>query len=378
MYDFMEYCLRRYYRASGWNEDNQYSNLCSWSRSLLDFEVPHGISLVMSKLPTSVFKPSYTIDALPSLNGSIAYLYTSRPLDVDTSATVDFKDTLNYIRTSKPLTSYQPSQAQDYLVYGRMILPGGNLEAVYSRRLSETTQYVITAFNDPRKLGSSLIGMQFQRDIGRHCTEFSYTTDDGLLGLRGLYNFGHDRFASGQWSAGAELYYGILDKSGGFSTGLRYQTLPTSSAPPISVTYTLNPIVGHMSTAYVAQVSDELVLCSRFEFSIYSYESDLALGFEWRSTHDTIAKMKLEEGVKSVEQYMAETNKTLISDVIEESEEVAKLEGLVKARVGFSQGIALMWEGRFKNLLFSLGLTADLSHRSNPIRSVGLELQYFA
>jgi hypothetical protein len=112
MYDFMEYCLRRYYRASGWNEDNQYSNLCSWSRSLLDFEVPHGISLVMSKLPTSVFKPSYTIDALPSLNGSIAYLYTSRPLDVDTSATVDFKDTLNYIRTSKPLTGYQPSQAQ--------------------------------------------------------------------------------------------------------------------------------------------------------------------------------------------------------------------------------------------------------------------------
>jgi distribution and morphology protein 10 len=133
-----------------------------------------------------------------------------------------------------------------------------------------------------------------------------------------------------------------------------------------------------MSTAYVAQVSDELVLCTRFEFSIYSYESDLALGFEWRSTHDTIAKMKLEEGVKSVEQHMAETNKTLISDVIEESEGVAKLEGLVKARVGLSQGIALMWEGRFKNLLFSLGLTADLSHRSNPIRSVGLELQYFA
>lgn len=57
--------------------------------------------------------------------------------------------------------------------------------------------------------------MQLQRDVGRHCTEFSYTTDDGLVGLRGLYNFGHDRFGNGQWSAGAELYYGILDKSGG-------------------------------------------------------------------------------------------------------------------------------------------------------------------
>jgi mitochondrial distribution and morphology protein 10 len=147
-------------------------------------------------------------------------------------------------------------------------------------------------------------------------------------------------------------------------------------APPISITYTLNPIVGHMSTSYVAQVSDELVLCSRFEFSIYSYESDLALGFEWRSRHNMVTQMKLEEDTKSVEQHMAE--KTFVSDVVEASERVAKLEGLVKARLGFSQGLALMWEGRFKNLLFSLGLTADLSNRSNPIRSVGLELQYFA
>lgn len=134
-----------------------------------------------------------------------------------------------------------------------------------------------------------------------------------------------------------------------------------------------------MSTAYVAQVSDELVMCTRFEFSIYSYESDLALGFEWRSTHDSVAEMKLEEEAKSVEQHMAtETSKTFMTDVVEESESVAKLEGLVKARFGLSQGVALMWEGRFKNLLFSLGLTADLTNRTNPIRSVGLELQYFA
>ncbi|KAH8552754.1 mitochondrial distribution and morphology protein 10 [Umbelopsis sp. PMI_123] len=378
MYDFMEYCLRRYYRASGWNEENQYSNLCSWSRCLLDFTVPHGISLVMSKLPSPVFKPSYTIDALPSLNGSIGYLYTSKPLDIDTSATVDFKEILNSIRSSHPLTKYRPENTQDYLVYGRMFLPGGNLEAAYSRRISETTQYIITAFSDPRKQGASLIGMQLQRDVGRHCTEFSYTTDDGLLGLRGLYNFGHDRFDNGQWSAGAELYYGILDKSGGFSTGLRYQTLPTSVSPPISLTYTLNPIVGHMSTAYVAQVSDELVLCSRFEFSIYSYESDLAVGFEWRSAHNTMENMKLTDDVKSVEQHAAETGHTLVSDVIEESEGVAKLDGLVKARFGLAQGFALMWEGRFQNLLFSLGLTGDLSNRTNPIRSVGLELQFFA
>lgn len=91
---------------------------------MLDFTVPHGISLVMSKLPSPVFKPSYTIDALPSLNGSIGYLYTSRPLDVDTSATVDFKETLNSVRSSKPLTSYRPENTQGTdIVRGAVMYP---------------------------------------------------------------------------------------------------------------------------------------------------------------------------------------------------------------------------------------------------------------
>jgi distribution and morphology protein 10 len=98
MYDFMEYCLKRFYRSSGWNEENQYSNLCSWSRALLDFYTPRGLSLVISKLPTPHFKPSYTLTALPTLNGSLGYLYTSRELDIGTSATVDFQDLVDRFR----------------------------------------------------------------------------------------------------------------------------------------------------------------------------------------------------------------------------------------------------------------------------------------
>lgn len=98
MYDFMEYCLKRFYRSSGWNEENQYSNLCSWSRALLDFHTPRGLSLVISKLPTPQFKPSYTLNALPTLNGSLGYLYTSRPLEIGTSATVDFQEMIDRFR----------------------------------------------------------------------------------------------------------------------------------------------------------------------------------------------------------------------------------------------------------------------------------------
>ncbi|KAI8078754.1 mitochondrial distribution and morphology protein 10 [Halteromyces radiatus] len=367
MYDFMEYCLRRYYRSSGWNEENQYSNLCSWSRTLLDFYTPRGLSLHLAKLPTPQFKPSYTMNALPSLNGSIGYLFTSEPLDVGTSGTVDFQDMVDQFCLQRTnISSLDSIRDKSYLVYGRMFFPGAALESMYVRRLSPRLQYLITAVNHPRDTGLPQMAFQLQYDVGKWCSECSYTTDDGLLGLRALYNFGKpSEEGHGQWSLGTEVYYGTLDKSGGLSTGLRYRTHPSSTSP-INVTYTLNPIVGHMTTAYVAQVAENLVMCSRFEFSIYSYESDLALGFEYRTKNNNHDKEDKEKNL-----IVDETTTTVATST-------KKLEGLIKVRLGFSSGLALMWEGRYKNTLFSLGLTADLSNQSNPIRTMGMEVQFFS
>ncbi|KAI8367246.1 hypothetical protein BD560DRAFT_447643 [Blakeslea trispora] len=366
MNDFMEYCLKWYYRSSGWSEENQYANLCSWSRAILDFQTPRGLSLIVSRLPTKQFKPSYTLNALPTLNGSLGYLYTSRPLDVKTSATVDFQDLIDRFRiivhTAKKSSDKVDYRANpDYLLYGRMFFPGARLEAMYVRRLSEHLQCSVTAVNSPRISVSPQVAMQLQYDVGKWSSDCSYTSDDGLLGMRALYNFGQPA-SSGQLSVGTEIYYGVRDKSGGLSTGIRYQTSPTSNTAPTSFTYTLSPIVGRMSTTYVSQISEQLVMCSRFDFSIYSYESDLDLGFEYRtkSKKPTIVERKEEEGVV-----------TLTADRTE------KLEGLIKARWGFTKGLALMWEGRFKNALFSFGLTADL-RTTYPIRTIGLEVQYFS
>lgn len=71
----------------------------------------------------------------------------------------------------------------------------------------------------------------FQQDVGKWCSEYLYSTDGALIGIRGLYNFGRDprvaeppttategcaeEKAAGRFSAGAELYYGILNKSAG-------------------------------------------------------------------------------------------------------------------------------------------------------------------
>lgn len=88
------------------------------------------------------------------------------------------------------------------------------------------------------------------------------------------------------------------------STGFRFTTLPDAtppsfqlpassssplsqvskgppSQPPTTITALFNPMLGHMSGAYSARVSRDLSLCSRFDFNVYSYESEWTMGAEW-------------------------------------------------------------------------------------------------
>jgi distribution and morphology protein 10 len=120
------------------------------------------------------------MNALPSLNGSIGYLFTSDPLDIGTSGTVDFQDMVDQFRiqqqqqsfkslttcsarqqpttststaTTTTTTTTPPSEKKNYLVYGRMFFPGAALESMYVRRLSPHLQYLVTAVNHPRDSG---------------------------------------------------------------------------------------------------------------------------------------------------------------------------------------------------------------------------------
>lgn len=84
------------------------------------------------------------------------------------------------------------------------------------------------------------------------------------------------------------------------STGIRFTTLsdlstPSSqtqsssspaprgppSQPPTTITALFNPMMGHVSAAYAAKVSRDLSLCSRFDFNVYSYDSEWTMGAEW-------------------------------------------------------------------------------------------------
>lgn len=54
--------------------------------------MPRGLNFSISKSPSSLFKTSYSMTALPSLHGSVGYIFTSCPLDINSSANVRIKD----------------------------------------------------------------------------------------------------------------------------------------------------------------------------------------------------------------------------------------------------------------------------------------------
>ena len=145
-------------------------------------------------------------------------------------------------------------------MYGRLYIPTGRLDALYSMRLTPTVQAILAAISDPlssattsssQRLRNSHAGpglsnlmLSLQHDTGRWCSEYTWSADDAMLGVRVLRNFGklgaesedatEDRPTwrtegrkrideeeamegglKGRLSAGAEFYFSAKEKSAG-------------------------------------------------------------------------------------------------------------------------------------------------------------------
>ncbi|KAF2438541.1 hypothetical protein P171DRAFT_458661 [Karstenula rhodostoma CBS 690.94] len=391
MLDFMEHVQHAFYEASHWNLDNSYGTLNGTARALLDFQTPKGLRLQISSLAAPNFATSYTLGNVGVVDGSVSYLYSSLPLERKLkSSELDLHNVIRGYRQLRALR--RPDEVwwweiwhngkridrRDTLLYGRIFLPQSRLEALYLRRLTPTRQLRVNAVSDSNLNNGGTILTLLQNDYGKYSTEYMYSTDSALIGLRGLYNFGPDpRVAPtapttaqqvaepmyGRFSAGAELYYGLLNKSGGISTGLRFATLPNHHGFPYTMTLTLNPLMGNLSSTYAVRAGTNLTLCSRFDFNFYSYESDLQLGCElWRRRSNTDvewARKKLRPDWKK--------------PTVAPDDDVS---GILKARVDQHWRIGVLWEGRIKELLFTLGASLDLKKREQIFRAVGIELQY--
>lgn len=270
---------------------------------------------------------------------------------------------------------------RDTLLYGRMYLPQSTLEALYLRRISPTQQLKLSAVSDSRFRNGGTILALHQYDVGKYNAETLYSTDGGLIGTRGLYNFGPDPRKEtterprvedkiyGRFSAGAEMYYGSLNKSGGVSFGGRFATLPAHKGVPLTATLTLNPLMGNLSTTYAVKAGKNLAFCSKFDFNVYSYESDLMLGCELWRMRTPVPEKK----VRSMEAKLEWRLDPVEKDPKPTPEVVA---GVFKARIDQNWKIGLLWEGRIKDIMFTLGSSVDMKRRDQPFRAIGLELQY--
>lgn len=372
--------------------------------ALLLFETPRGVRFNVSSLTSPHFAHTYSLGSIGLVDGSLSYLYSSLPFKhTARSSAIDLRDVVEGYRhvreLQKPEEIWSPSKweralagrkgglkvhgscrseadiAVDTLCYGRLYLPKPSLEALYIRRISPRTQLKLTCVSHADMIqGASLLAL-LQRDVGKHCMEYLYSTDSALLGLRGLYNFGPDprklsndqvapEYLQGRFSAGAEMYYGVLNKTAGMSTGLRFTTLPRHTGFPYTMTATLNPLMGNLSSTYAVKAGRNVALCSQFDFNFYSYESDLRLGCEiWRKRE--------KEGVEWAEKMMKSPGWKESS--LQPDEDVS---GVLKARWDQNWNIGLLWEGRFKELLFSAGVSLDLQKREQIFRVVGVDIQY--
>ena len=374
---------------------------------------------------TPRFANSYHLGSVGIVDGSVSYLYSSIPLQTHLtpeSETLHLPSLcrayhgLNTLPRRDPIAALKPTEADSPTMFcGRLYLPQSLLEALVVKRFSPGLQLQIRAVSsDSLKNGGSLLGLA-QYDVGKYAVEGLASSDGGLLGLRGVYNFGGDASDEppptplssttekngngsigsdkeriyGRFTAGGEIYYGTLNKSGGMSGGLRFATLPSHNGTPLTATVTLNPLVGSIAASYAIRAGKFLSLGSRLDFNVYSYDSNWSVGMElWRKE----ALPRIEEPVvenlpKRKDRSFQAKLEWRLDDPQPESDPEPKrgqepkkpgdeFGSMIKARFDLNTRLGLLWEGRVKSLLFSIGTNIDLRRLDHPFRTLGLEIQY--
>ncbi|KAI2951832.1 hypothetical protein CBS147321_1244 [Aspergillus niger] len=445
MLDFMDYIQLAFAEATNWNRDNSYSSLTATAQSLLDFSTPERLRVHLSSLSTPHFATSYTLGTVGLIDGSVSYLFSTVPLDKfpSRSALIPLRKlSPGYRQVQAPIAPIAETilinddlnDASAYTTIGKKatlfhatlhLPPPTTLNALFLRRISPTMQLSLAVCSTrgpplSKSAPQASLLAQLSHNTGKYNNEYLFSTDNALFGWRGLWNFGpdpRDPVASGSsprlslLSAGAEAYYSPVSSLIGMSTGLRFSTLPAATDVPLSnssptastssanantpistfpytLTLTLTPLTGSLSTTYSLRASPNLAFSSRFGFNVYSWESEMVAGCElWRKSKSRYrddgdgvewARRKIRESLFPHPHPHLSTStpndiKDLAGHALEKSGkgEEEENESVLKIRVDQSWNVRLLWEGRVKELLVSAGVGLGPSSFSSSYVSDG-------
>lgn len=456
MLPFMDYIIREFGTATDWNFDNSYSFLTATSDAILSFQTPTSATLHVSSLSTANFATSYTLSTLGQLDGSISYLYSnvslghvpSRSPSIPLRRIVEgYRDVPLPVKLEEVLRSVSRFEdgRKPTLLHATLALPPpSTLTALYARRVREETLLSVflnsKSVNTPATSGPppASVLAHVQHDTGRYSLEGICSSDNALLGFRGLWNFGlgrshgeedrmgtldelegspdipftpemidglssyHRRLSAkpSLLSAGAEFYYSPFSHVIGMSTGLRFTTLAShitapdrtkqgakplagtsaalssalltpanvsQSSFPYTMTLTLNPIIGALASTYSVKPTSNLALSSRFDFNVYSWESQYTLGAEiWRSRRSGSSRTKVGEDGSVIDHdglnWARERTKIWFSveeRALKDQRIDREHENVVKLRIDDGFNIGALWTGRVKSLLVSAGVSVS-------------------
>ncbi|KAI9356553.1 hypothetical protein DFJ73DRAFT_823145 [Zopfochytrium polystomum] len=350
MREFLEQTLRKYYELIGWNEEAvSYSNLCHWSKAILEFDSPNGLLLSVGKSVSPILKSSYSL-GIPDNRTAAGFLVVSSPLALPKPFPLHDEDQTYNPTTEKDVSSdadlvllgedpndlfwkrlgllYKPRFMTNYLLYGRLF-HNLRLEGLYCQSITKKDMIVMSGMNSWYK-DDAQIAAQYTHKAKNWCIETSYSSDAHVLGVNSLL-----RIPDTNWYVGGEVCYTAKERSGGLSVGAKYDKWYTDRVHSI-VTLLANPMMGHVSASFTSTVFPDLVMSTAYDFNTYSYESDLSLGLEYAP--------------KDAEQ-------------------------VLKAKFGLSKGIGLKIEGRYNGqVLVGIGMTTEFSLK--PRSTFGVEINF--
>ncbi|KAL7752033.1 Mitochondrial distribution and morphology protein 10 [Sorochytrium milnesiophthora] len=398
--DYMQRCLDAYYVATRWPRRSHYSSLLAPSRELLDFPTAAGVSFSVGKAVSSALCSSYRL-ALPPFTPAASFLFTSVPLPRLRLPQLDHEPA----RIVQPVQD-STSLGKPYLLYGKLY-PSGKLEYLGTRRLGRGSQLVISGISTASRREMSYITYHLQfvssaltapvpiqspidyerEELRRNWgVELSFHSIGAIFGLQCLRRIGS------QWSVGGELYYLANDVSGGLSIGVRRD----SAQPPLthngssgsgrtardqdmsplipgqftrsSTALTANPLLGHIAATYISQLAVPVWACARYEYNVYSYDSDLSVGLQYRAL--ATADKDHSSAGQDHDSYEGSLRTRILGTA---------RNAIVRAKFSTSRGLALAleesWRAYGGKWRVSMGVMTELK-QSAPKRSLGLDVQY--